>query len=254
LAVGVVNVDDPHGRLLVEASHIPTHPFSLDDAVDLEVGAGGSTFRWQGEHVALRLGGRFNVANALAAATAARLLDVPAATIAAGLTAAGPVSGRFETVEAGQPFRVVVDYAHTPDGLEQLLTAAREVAAPQRVLVVFGCGGDRDRTKRPAMGEVAARLADVAVVTSDNPRSEDPLAIIDEVTAGAGGAATLTVEPDRRAAIALALGAAAAGDVVVVAGKGHETTQTVGDRVLPFDDREVVQQELERLRASGAGW
>ena len=253
-AVGVVSVDDPHGRLLVEASRIPTHPFSIDDAVDLEVGAGGSTFRWQGERVELRLGGRFNVSNALAAATAARLLDVPAATIAAGLSAAPGVTGRFETVDEGQPFGVIVDYAHTPDGLEQLLVAAREVAGTHAVSVVFGCGGDRDRTKRPAMGTVAARLADRVVITSDNPRSEDPQAIIDEVLRGIDDRTGVVVEPDRAAAIGIALGQARPGDLVVVAGKGHETTQTIGDRVVPFDDREVVREELERLRRTGAGW
>jgi UDP-N-acetylmuramoyl-L-alanyl-D-glutamate--2,6-diaminopimelate ligase len=253
-SVGVVNVDDPHGRLLVEAARIPMHPFSLDDAVDLEVGAASSTFRWQGEAVRLPLGGRFNVSNALAAATAARLLDVPAATIAAGLSSAAPVAGRFEPVDAGQPFRVVVDYAHTPDGLEQLLAAAREVAGSGRVIVVFGAGGDRDRTKRPAMGAIAARLADRVVVTSDNPRSEEPRAIIDEIVAGAGDRTRIVVEPDRRVAIDLALDGAAAGDVVVVAGKGHETTQTIGARVLEFDDRVVVREGLERLRRAGAGW
>jgi UDP-N-acetylmuramoyl-L-alanyl-D-glutamate--2,6-diaminopimelate ligase len=193
------------------------------------------------------------VSNALAAATAARLLDVPAATIAAGLSSAENVSGRFEPVEAGQPFRVVVDYAHTPDGLEQLLRAAREVTEA-RVIVVFGCGGDRDRTKRPAMGEVATTLADRVVVTSDNPRSEDPLRIIYEVLAGVADRGAVVVEPDRRQAIELALEEAAPGDTVVIAGKGHETTQTVGDEVVPFDDRAVARRGLERLRGTKAGW
>jgi len=247
-AVAVVNADDPYGRLLVESARMPTHPYALDDAVDLEVGAGGSRFRWQGEEVELPLGGRFNVANALAAATAARLLDVPASTIAAGLSATASVAGRFEMVDAGQPFSVIVDYAHTPDGLEQLLTAAREVAGGHRVIVVFGCGGDRDRTKRPAMGDVAGRLADRVVVTSDNPRSENPRAIIDEVMAGVGSRRAATVEPDREQAIVLALHEAEPGDVVVIAGKGHETTQTIGERVLPFDDRQVTRSQLERLQ------
>jgi len=151
-------------------------------------------------------------------------------------------------VDAGQPFTVLVDYAHTPASLEQALTAARHATETGggngRVLVVFGCGGDRDRAKRPAMGEVAARLADVAVLTSDNPRGEDPLAIIGEVRAGAPDPASLIVEPDRRAAIARALSLAGDGDVVVVAGKGHETTQIAGDTVTALDDRVVVREAL----------
>jgi UDP-N-acetylmuramoyl-L-alanyl-D-glutamate--2,6-diaminopimelate ligase len=143
------------------------------------------------------------------------------------------VPGRFEPVDAGQPFAVLVDFAHTPESLASALAAAREVAGTRRLLVVFGCGGDRDPSKRPFMGEVAARLADIAVVTSDNPRSEDPTAIISEVISGmpAARSARTAREPDRRAAIALALAEAAPGDVVIVAGKGHETTQTIGDRV-----------------------
>ncbi len=183
--------------------------------------------------------------NALAAATATAELGVPVPTIALGIGNAGPVPGRFEPIDEGQPFSVVVDYAHTPDGLERVLEAAREVAAGHRVLVVFGAGGDRDRTKRPAMGAAAAAGADVAIVTSDNPRSEEPAAIIAEIV---GGAPTgLVVEPDRRQAISRAFATAEAGDVVVIAGKGHETTQTIGDRVLPFDDRVVAREELGRL-------
>ncbi|CAN5272374.1 hypothetical protein BH18ACT4_BH18ACT4_15270 [soil metagenome] len=155
--------------------------------------------------------------------------------------------GRFEPVEAGQPFRVVVDDAHTPDGLEHVLLAAREVAGDGRVVVVFGCGGERDRTKRPAMGAIAAGLADQVVVTSDNPRAENPDAIIADIMVGIPGrtaAGVVTVEPDRRAAIAAALGDARPGDVVVLAGKGHETIQIVGDEATPFDDREVARQLL----------
>jgi UDP-N-acetylmuramyl-tripeptide synthetase len=195
------------------------------------------------------------VSNALAAATAAAELGIGPSTIAAGLDAAGPVPGRFELVDAGQPFRVVVDYSHKPDGLARVLESAREVAAGDgRVLVVFGCGGDRDRTKRPHMGAVAVELADVVVVTSDNPRHEDPEAIIAEIVAGIADPAgrqdegALVVEADRRAAIATALDRARPGDVVVVAGKGHETTQTIGDRALPFDDREVARELLDDLR------
>jgi UDP-N-acetylmuramoyl-L-alanyl-D-glutamate--2,6-diaminopimelate ligase len=245
-AVGVVNADDPHGRLLLEAARIPTRPFSLADAADLQAGVAGSTFTWQGHGVRLRLGGLFNVTNALAAATAARELGIEAAAIAAGLSAAEPVPGRFERIDVGQPFAVVVDYAHTPEALEQVLRAAR--GGGGRVIVVFGCGGDRDPTKRPLMGAVAARLADVAVITSDNPRHEDPMAIIADIRAGAAeGGAEVVVEPDRRAAIATALGTARPGDVVVLAGKGHEAVQEVGGRAVPFDDRVVVRELLAEV-------
>jgi UDP-N-acetylmuramoyl-L-alanyl-D-glutamate--2,6-diaminopimelate ligase len=241
--VAVVNADDARGRLLVDAARLPTRGFSIGDADDLLVGATASSFVWRGQTITLPLGGMFNVRNALAAATTAEVLDVPATAVAEGLRTAAPVPGRFEPVDAGQPFAVVVDYAHTPDGLRAVLEAARD-ATEGRVLVVFGCGGDRDHGKRPAMGAVATELADVAVLTSDNPRTEDPLAIIDEVKAGATGPARLIVEPDRRAAIAAAARDARAGDTLVIAGKGHETGQEIDGRVLPFDDREVVREVL----------
>jgi UDP-N-acetylmuramoyl-L-alanyl-D-glutamate--2,6-diaminopimelate ligase len=198
---------------------------------------------WHGEHIRIGLAGKHNVANALAAATSCAQLGVPTGLIASGLAGARPIPGRWERVDAGQDFAVIVDYAHTPDGLEQLLEAARAAAGPaHRVLVVFGAGGDRDRAKRPQMGELATRLADVAVLTSDNPRSEDPLVIIDEVAAGA--APSVVIRPDRAEAIAEAIGRAVTGDVVVIAGKGHETGQQIGDRVLPFDDRDVARAAL----------
>jgi UDP-N-acetylmuramoyl-L-alanyl-D-glutamate--2,6-diaminopimelate ligase len=253
-ARAVVNRDDAHGRLLLDAARVPTVAYSLDDASDVSVGAAGSTFTWAGERVELRLGGTFNVSNALAAATAATELGVDAATIAAGLSSAPPVPGRFEPVDAGQAFPVVVDYAHTPDGLEQVLRAARSAVSADRgrVLVVFGCGGDRDRSKWPVMGDVAVRLADRAWLTSDNPRGEDPMAIIDEVVTGVRDADRdrLVVESDRRAAIASAVRDAHAGDVVVIAGKGHETGQIVGEVTLPFDDR-VVARDVLVERGSG---
>ena len=165
-----------------------------------------------------------------------------------GLAVTQGVPGRFEAVRAGQPFGVIVDYSHTPDSLENALRAARAVSGG-RVLVVFGCGGDRDRGKRPLMGAIGARLAERAFVTSDNPRSEDPLAIIDEIVAGVPRERLddLIVEPDRRAAIRLALAEARAGDLVVIAGKGHEQGQTIGDRRIPFDDREVAKELLAEL-------
>ena len=167
--------------------------------------------------------------------------------VARGLSRPLVIPGRFELVDQGQPFTVIVDYAHTPDGLRSVLSAAREVAGDRRVLVVFGCGGDRDAEKRPLMGEAAVTLADRVVITSDNPRSEDPLEIIAAVLAGVPPdyRRRAVVEPDRRAAIAEALAAALPGDVVVVAGKGHEATQTIGSTVIPFDDRAVVRELLE---------
>ena len=165
------------------------------------------------------------------------------------------VPGRFEAVDAGQPFPVIVDYAHTPDSVENVLRAARELAGAGRVICVFGCGGDRDRGKRPQMGAAAASLADVAVVTSDNPRSEEPEAIIAEILPGMdGGGARVVVEPDRRAAIAWAVGEAAPGDVVVIAGKGHEQGQERHGVKTPFDDRVVAREALGGVatgRASG---
>jgi UDP-N-acetylmuramoyl-L-alanyl-D-glutamate--2,6-diaminopimelate ligase len=249
----VVGTDDPYGRRLLAEAQVPTVGYGLADARDLRVGAGGSTFTWRSATIRLRIGGRFNVANALAAAETARLLGVEEAVIGAALSGPVVVPGRFEAVEEGQPFRVVVDYAHTPDGLEQVLRAAREVAGGHRVHVLFGCGGDRDATKRPEMGRVAAELADRVVVTSDNSRHEDTRAIISAVRkgieqAGGGVAPDVVIEEDRDAAIGIALRGAAAGDVVVLAGKGHETTQTVGDTVTEFDDRIVARRHL---RAAG---
>ena len=254
--VGVVNVDDPWGRRLfdrLERTALAVRPFSHADAVGLEVGRDGSTFTWDGAPVRLRLSGDFNVVNALTAAASARELGIAASTVAEGLGAVTSVPGRFERVDGGGTVAVIVDYAHTPAGLEQVLDAARRLAGDGvgagRVIVVFGAGGDRDRAKRPAMGEVATCLADVAVLTSDNPRSEDPLAIIDEVQAGAAVARpdVLIVEPDRRAAIGLAIGTARPGDVVVIAGKGHEPVQVwAAGRSVPFDDRQVAREALAR--------
>ncbi len=251
--LGVTNVDDAHGRLLFDASPIEMVGYSLADAEDVEIGVAAHALTWRGERLQVGLGGAFNVMNTLAAATTAASLGIDTATIAAGLAAVEPVPGRFERVDTvGGAARqrgidVIVDYAHTPDGLEQLIAAGRRVDPDGRILLVFGCGGDRDHAKRPQMGAVAVRLADWVAVTSDNPRSERPLAIIDEVLYGMLPAerAKVAVEPDRRAAIALALGAARPGDLVLVAGKGHETTQTIGDEVFEFDDRAVVRELLE---------
>jgi UDP-N-acetylmuramoyl-L-alanyl-D-glutamate--2,6-diaminopimelate ligase len=246
----VVNLDDPHGRLLLDAAQVPTTGYRLADAEELVLAPGSSTFRWRGEPVELHLGGRFNVSNALAAAEAALGVGVAPDVVAAGLSTPVVVSGRFERVEGGQPFDVVVDYAHTPDALEQVLSAARELVGEGRVLVVFGCGGERDRSKRPAMGEVAARLADVVVLTADNSRSESTTDILAAIRAGYDSAsprrAHLHVEPDRAAAIAVAVDAATPGDIVVIAGKGHEATQVLGDEVIEHDDRVVAREALAR--------
>jgi UDP-N-acetylmuramoyl-L-alanyl-D-glutamate--2,6-diaminopimelate ligase len=200
--------------------------------------------------LSLPLLGRHNAANAAAAWAAAAVLGIDRQAARRGLETMPAVPGRLERVEAGQPFEVLVDYAHTPDALARSLAAVREHAAG-RVLLVFGCGGDRDRAKRPLMGRAAAERADRAWVTNDNPRSEDPRAIAEQVVAGAAGAG-LAIVLDRREAIAAALEAAQPGDAVLIAGKGHETTQTVGGRVLPFDDREVARALLAARRGAEA--
>ena len=226
--VSVVNTTDEWGKRL--ARDLP-EAITFDAAAPLDA--------------ALSLPGRFNVENALGAAAAARALGVDDATIRGGLEAVRGVPGRFESVDEGQPFGVIVDYSHKPASLENVLQAARALARG-RVICVFGCGGDRDREKRPVMGRIAHELADVAIVTSDNPRSEDPLAIIDEVLRGAPD---LEVEPDRRAAIVRAIDAARDGDVVLIAGKGHEQGQEIAGVKLPFDDREVAREALRAVRA-----
>jgi len=245
--VGVTNVDDAHGLLLLDAAPIPMFGYSATDATDVDIGVGHHAFTWRGARLRVGLGGSFNVMNTLAAATTAATLGVDTDTIAAGLATVGAVPGRFERIDTGdRGFDVIVDYAHTPEGLEELIGAARKVRPDGRLLLVFGCGGDRDHAKRPQMGVTAVRLADWVAVTSDNPRSEQPLAIIDEVLNGMLPAerVAVLVEPDRRTAIAAALTDARRGDIVLLAGKGHETTQTIGDEVIEFDDRAVARNLL----------
>jgi len=251
----VVNVDDEYGRRIVEEADPGAITYSiLRDAAyrarDVEFDTASSRFTCEAPDGSVRvempLPGLFNVSNALAAIAAARTLDVPLDSMPAALAAAVRVPGRFEPVDEGQDFAVLVDYAHTPDSLDNVLRAAREIARG-RVVVVFGAGGDRDRGKRPLMGEVASALADRVIVTSDNPRSEDPGAIVDEVLAGAGSGAEREV--DRRQAIALAIDGAREGDVVVIAGKGHEQGQEFeGGRKEPFDDVSVARQVLRAVR------
>jgi UDP-N-acetylmuramoyl-L-alanyl-D-glutamate--2,6-diaminopimelate ligase len=249
----VVNLDDPRGRELADRALIPTVGYALADATELVVGSTASRFRWRDVAIEVPFGGRFNVSNALAAATAASHLGIDARTVAAGLATAATVPGRFEPIDEGQPFAVLVDYAHKPGALAGALEAARDAAAGGRVILVVGAGGDRDASKRPEMGEVAARLADRVLLTSDNPRGEDPLVIIDAIRSGMGDTRTCTVEPDRASAIALAIDDAGPGDVVVIAGKGHEAVQIVGDQALEFDDRDVARRAL-RTRRDGRGW
>jgi len=243
----IVNIDDPYGRRL--AAELPgalTIGLDSEDAAlraeVVEADAAGTTFTAGGLRLRVGLPGRFNVLNALGAVAAARALGIADDDIAARLPGARLAPGRFEPVDEGQPFGVLVDYAHTPDSLENVLRAARPLAEG-RVIVVFGAGGDRDRAKRPLMGAVARDHADVVVVTSDNPRNEDPEAIIAAVLEGAGsGAEAIT---DRHAAIERAIGRAAPGDVVVIAGKGHEQGQELeGGRKIPFDDVTVAREVL----------
>jgi UDP-N-acetylmuramoyl-L-alanyl-D-glutamate--2,6-diaminopimelate ligase len=243
-----VNVGDRWGRRLAdELGDALTFGLAEDADVraeQLELTADGARFRAGGIDLRTSLRGRFNVENVLGAVAAARLLGIDDAAIAAGVEALHGVPGRFEAVDEGQPFTVLVDYSHTPDSLENALGAARGLGEG-RVLAVFGCGGDRDRAKRPLMGRVASELADVALLTSDNPRSEDPDAIIAETLAGA--TADVEVEPDRARAIARAIELARPGDVVVIAGKGHEQGQEIAGRKLPFDDRVVAREALRAL-------
>jgi UDP-N-acetylmuramoyl-L-alanyl-D-glutamate--2,6-diaminopimelate ligase len=244
-----VNVGDPWGRRLAAelragGGRLLTFGDGPDAelrADDLELGPSGSRFRTGGLEISTPLPGRFNVENVLAAVAAARLVGIGDAEIARGVEHVRGVPGRLEPVDEGQPFAVFVDYAHTPDALGRVLREARGLARG-RVVCVFGCGGERDRAKRPLMGEAAASLAEIVVVTSDNPRGEDPLAIIAEILEGIDR--PVEVEPDRAAAIRRAIELAAPGDVVVIAGKGHETGQEVAGRFLPFDDREAAREAL----------
>jgi UDP-N-acetylmuramoyl-L-alanyl-D-glutamate--2,6-diaminopimelate ligase len=267
-ALAVVNVGDEYGRRLAgecraaygddlwtyAAGDADGEPAADAVARELELGPDGSAFTLEvaglgvSRRIALGLAARFNVENALAAATAALALGLSPAAVHDGLAAATGVPGRFEAVRAGQRFAVIVDYSHTPDSLENALRAAASVSEG-RVLLVFGCGGDRDRGKRPLMGAIGARLADRVFVTSDNPRSEDPDTIIGEILAGVPPARSdvVSADPDRRSAIRRAFLEARGGDTVLIAGKGHEQGQIVGDRRLPFDDRTVAAELLAEL-------
>ncbi|WP_405021037.1 UDP-N-acetylmuramoyl-L-alanyl-D-glutamate--2,6-diaminopimelate ligase [Kitasatospora sp. NBC_00070] len=263
----VVNVDDPYGRRLKDEAGVPVVTFSAEGdpgadwrAVDVLLRADGSTFRVLGPDGAgadarIALPGGYNVANALGAVAALVTAGLPLDRVVAGIGAVTGVPGRVERVEAGQPYLAVVDYAHQPDALQAVLTTLRAVT-PGRLHVVIGCGGDRDTAKRSVMGGVAARFADTAVLTTDNPRSEDPLAILATMRAGATAVpaaerAELLVVPDRAEAIAAAVARAVAGDTVLIAGKGHESGQQIGAVSLPFDDRAVLGAAITAARSTG---
>jgi UDP-N-acetylmuramoyl-L-alanyl-D-glutamate--2,6-diaminopimelate ligase len=261
----VLNADDPWAPVMAQATRARVIRYGIAAGADLkarEVSLSLAGIRasveapWGPLQIRSPLVGNHNLANILAAAGGCLHLGATREQVEAGIENLRAVPGRFEKVEAGQPFGVVVDYAHTPDALERVLTFAREFAASQ-LLVVFGCGGDRDRGKRPLMGQIAARLVDFVVVTSDNPRSENPAAILAEVEVGVkkvtGGSERYATIEDRREAIAFALARARPGDLVVLAGKGHETYQVLRDRTIPFDDRVVTREVLAALGYSGAG-
>ena len=248
--VAVVNLDHEEGRRL--AGRIPTITYGTSEGADVrgtdvETTASGIAFRVGDVRVRSSLRGRFNVENCLAAFATARALGLDEGVAAEAISGVNVVPGRMETVEGGQDFLVLVDYAHTPDSVENVLRAARPLSSG-RVLVVLGCGGDRDRAKRPLMGRAATTNADLTILTSDNPRSEDPLAILADIEPGAReGQGPYVVEPDRRTAIRRALIEATTGDVVVIAGKGHETYQELADRTIAFDDRRVAADELRAI-------
>ncbi len=258
---GVIPADSPWGDLLAKRARPELLRFGRSHRADVRLSdevcrLDGSTATLTGPRgpfeIELALPGRFNLDNAAAAAACAVCLGFDEQAIAQGLRNVRGVPGRVQRIDRGQAFEVWVDYAHTPDALDRVLRLARELT-PGRLLVVYGCGGDRDRGKRALMGRAAAEQADISFITSDNPRGEDPQRILDEVAAGAEqvGGAELRRHVDRRESIRAAFAEAADGDLVVIAGKGHETTQTIGDNVQPFDDREVAAEELD-ARVGGA--
>jgi len=242
--VAVIDATSQAGEELAGRCRIPATIIGRDAIEIIDSGPAATTFAWRDSVVQLPLGGAFNVSNAVLAAEIAVALGHEKSAVAGALSASRSVPGRFERIDQGQDFTVIVDYAHTPDGLAAVLETARNVT-DGKLVVVFGAGGDRDAGKRPRMGEVARRWADRVVVTSDNPRGENPLDIAEAVVSGMERPPEL-VELDRRTAIRHALAGARPGDLVLIAGKGHETTQTIGDQIIEFDDRQVVREELER--------
>ena len=252
----VINRDDVHGSLLLDViskdKEVRCESFGISDAKDIHADASKISFHWQGQKIDSLMGGYFNVMNALAAATAAAKLGVTVSDIAKGLAAASAVPGRFESVSEGQLFSVVVDYAHTPEALQNVLLAGRKIVGKDaQVILVFGCGGGRDQLKRPKMGDIASQFADLVYVTSDNPRHEDARTIAHEVLQGVSSVSSVmsrvTIELDRRLAIGAAFGSAKPGDIVIIAGKGHEATQTIGADETPFSDVQVSRELLKAV-------
>ena len=252
----VINRDDVHGSLLLDViskdKEVRCESFGMSDAKDIHADASKISFHWQGQKIDSLMGGYFNVMNALAAATAAAKLGVTVSDIAKGLAAASAVPGRFESVSEGQLFSVVVDYAHTPEALQNVLLAGRKIVGKDaQVILVFGCGGGRDQLKRPKMGDIASQFADLVYVTSDNPRHEDARTIAHEVLQGVSSVSSVlsrvTIELDRRLAIGAAFGSAKPGDIVIIAGKGHEATQTIGADETPFSDVQVSRELLKAV-------
>jgi UDP-N-acetylmuramyl-tripeptide synthetase len=267
--IGVVNIDDPHGRELAAQAKIPMTTFSAEGSLeadwraqDVRLGADGSGFRLVGPggieaDVTVALAGPFNVANTVGALVTLVEAGIPLQTAVYGVGALTGVPGRMERVPGAGDFQAIVDYSHKPGAVESVLRSLRQVTAGT-LTIVLGCGGERDRGKRPIMGESAARLADVVIFTSDNPRGEDPLHILAAMMEGALSVprqerAHVIIEPDRAAAIRLAIDRAGSGDVILVAGKGHEQGQYIGDRVLPFDDRQVVADAIARRSETAPG-
>ena len=221
---------------------------SINEAQNLQSTLANSTFTWRGKNVALPLGGLFNVSNALLAASAAEVYGVSLEAIVEGLEALQVVPGRVQKVSNSSGVHAFVDFAHTPDSLQAMLSSARASAGKGRVIVVFGCGGDRDREKRPEMGRVASEIADIVIVTSDNSRSEDPASIIADICSGMGKTRPVEIA-NRREAITHAVNLAQSGDVVIVAGKGHETLQLIGTMSLPFSDVEELELAFAQKEA-----
>ncbi len=255
--MGVVNIDDDAADAFLAVSSVPVLTYGMSKKADLRVLdyqllSNGTLFHFSYEgnayEIKIPLMGKFNIYNTLGAMGALLADGIPLENIIHHLSHAPQVAGRFELVDGGQDFAVVVDYAHTPDGLDNLLSTAREITKG-RLITVFGCGGDRDRTKRPIMGAISAQYSDFSFITSDNPRTEDPLFIIEEVEAGLKEVSTkYAVVPDRREAILQAIRLAKTGDIVVIAGKGHENYQLIQNQVLPFDDRKVAREILQQLK------
>ena len=247
--LGVMNRDDPHGQLLLDVGSIPMVAFSQSDVSDVTIRVDSVSFRWKNNVFALPMGGGFTLMNALAAVTACDQLGVPVEALIDGCAELDQIPGRFQSVPNDLGFSVVVDYAHTPDGLQQVIASARALCTG-KLIVLFGCGGDRDAGKRPLMG-AAAQEADIVFVTSDNPRSEDPALIVEQVAAGISrDSCDVRIEIDRALAIASAISMAGRGDIVVIAGKGHEATQEVAGVHYPFNDVDVAKSALSHKKGS----